>query len=136
MRRWWEKDESQQSGWFEELPRPPEWTRDALCGQIGGNWWHPEKGESTATAKRFCWSCPVQADCLEYAVEAREAFGVWGGFSEQERNESEAGVMAAEVARLRVEQAARVVRLNRVPARHQRNAVTRERLAAAEAVAA
>jgi len=27
----------------------------------------------------------VRSDCLDYAVEARERFGVWGGMTEKQR---------------------------------------------------
>lgn len=30
-------------------------------------------------AKRLCTDCPVQALCLEGALERREPWGVWGG---------------------------------------------------------
>ena len=38
-----------------------------------------------ARAKRVCASCPVRSDCLEYALQSGQGFGVWGGASEQER---------------------------------------------------
>jgi len=36
-------------------------------------------------AKRLCSECPIQAACLEYAVEAGEEWGIWGGLSSRER---------------------------------------------------
>ena len=36
-------------------------------------------------AKRICAVCPVRIECLEYALEAGEQHGVWGGTSERER---------------------------------------------------
>ncbi|MBW1603564.1 WhiB family transcriptional regulator [Streptomyces sp. JJ66] len=36
-------------------------------------------------AKTFCRSCPVQEMCLQWALETRQDFGVWGGLSEDER---------------------------------------------------
>jgi WhiB family redox-sensing transcriptional regulator len=45
----------------------------------------PEKGGSTREAKRICGECPVRAECLEYALEEDERFGIWGGMSERER---------------------------------------------------
>ena len=38
-----------------------------------------------ARARQVCGSCPVRAECLQYALETGEDFGVWGGASEQER---------------------------------------------------
>ena len=45
----------------------------------------PERGASTRLAKSVCRQCPVQEECLEYAVNNREKFGIWGGLSERER---------------------------------------------------
>jgi WhiB family redox-sensing transcriptional regulator len=45
----------------------------------------PEKGGSTREAKKVCRSCEVRAECLEYALEHDERFGIWGGLSERER---------------------------------------------------
>lgn len=39
----------------------------------------------TAEAKAVCRTCPVQAACLEWALENRQDSGVWGGLSENER---------------------------------------------------
>jgi WhiB family redox-sensing transcriptional regulator len=36
-------------------------------------------------AKQVCEGCPVQEECLEYALEHRIDHGVWGGASERQR---------------------------------------------------
>lgn len=61
------------------------WMQEAACAQVGGDLWFPEKGESTADAKRVCFSCSVSAECLEYALDTKDHFGVYGGKSERER---------------------------------------------------
>jgi WhiB family transcriptional regulator, redox-sensing transcriptional regulator len=38
-----------------------------------------------ARAKAVCASCAVRERCLDYALEAREPHGVWGGTTEEER---------------------------------------------------
>jgi WhiB family transcriptional regulator, redox-sensing transcriptional regulator len=38
-----------------------------------------------AKAKRVCERCPVRVQCLEYALQSGQRFGVWGGASEEER---------------------------------------------------
>lgn len=37
------------------------------------------------TAKKICGRCPIASICLAYAVEAREAYGIWGGMTPTER---------------------------------------------------
>ncbi|MDX6335165.1 MAG: WhiB family transcriptional regulator, redox-sensing transcriptional regulator, partial [Streptosporangiaceae bacterium] len=44
-----------------------------------------EKGGSTREAKKVCRGCEVRVECLEYALEHDERFGIWGGLSERER---------------------------------------------------
>ncbi|MFC9555820.1 WhiB family transcriptional regulator [Rhodococcus sp. NPDC056960] len=48
-----------------------------------------ERGEPRAdrvrAAKKVCLRCPVRAQCLNYAFEARETHGIWGGYTGDER---------------------------------------------------
>lgn len=64
----------------------PNWTRDALCTEIGTEIFFPEPGEPTAPAKKICSQCPVISECLEWAITNNEQFGVFGGLSVRERN--------------------------------------------------
>lgn len=41
--------------------------------------------KSTAEAKRICAGCDVREQCLEWALENQERFGIFGGKSERER---------------------------------------------------
>ncbi|HLQ80127.1 MAG TPA: WhiB family transcriptional regulator [Brachybacterium sp.] len=61
------------------------WQERALCAQTDPEAFFPEKGGSTREAKKVCVSCEVRAECLEYALENDERFGIWGGLSERER---------------------------------------------------
>jgi len=36
-------------------------------------------------AKKLCAQCPIKQECLEYAVEAEEEWGIWGGLTARER---------------------------------------------------
>ena len=38
-----------------------------------------------ARAKEVCGQCPVNRDCLDYALETNQDSGIWGGTSEEER---------------------------------------------------
>jgi WhiB family transcriptional regulator, redox-sensing transcriptional regulator len=69
-----------------------EWQHDGACrGQDSGQFFHPdnERGASRQrrenAAKAVCLSCPVRAECAAHALISREAYGVWGGFTETER---------------------------------------------------
>ena len=62
-----------------------EWQDQALCAQTDPEAFFPEKGGSTREAKRICRACAVRDDCLEYALEHDERFGIWGGLSDRER---------------------------------------------------
>lgn len=62
-----------------------DWQERALCAQTDPEAFFPEKGGSTREAKRICESCEVRDECLEYALEHDERFGIWGGLSERER---------------------------------------------------
>ena len=61
------------------------WQSDALCAQTDPEAFFPEKGGSTRDAKKVCGACMVRSECLEYALENDERFGIWGGLSERER---------------------------------------------------
>ena len=64
---------------------PLAWQTDSLCAQTDPEAFFPEKGGSTRDAKKICSSCEVRTQCLEYALENDERFGIWGGLSERER---------------------------------------------------
>lgn len=68
-----------------DLAGEDDWRDSALCAQTGPEAFFPEKGESPRLAKRVCAACPVRAECLEYALEANERFGVWGMKTPRER---------------------------------------------------
>ena len=74
---------------FPPRPQPeqlyPPWMDLALCAETDPEAFFPEKGGSTREAKKVCRSCEVQPECLEYALEHDEHFGIWGGLSERER---------------------------------------------------
>jgi len=61
------------------------WQDRALCAQTDPEAFFPEKGGSTREAKRVCAKCEVREDCLEFALQHDERFGIWGGMSERDR---------------------------------------------------
>ena len=69
----------------------PHWREDASCrAEEAAEVFFPggDRGQTKAmtdAAKRVCAGCPVRIDCLLYAVETRQEYGVWGGATEPER---------------------------------------------------
>jgi len=61
------------------------WQDEALCAQTDPEAFFPEKGGSTRLAKQVCLNCDVRAECLRFALDHDERFGIWGGMSERER---------------------------------------------------
>jgi WhiB family transcriptional regulator, redox-sensing transcriptional regulator len=61
------------------------WRRQANCMGVDPDLFFPERGSSTREAKEVCRGCVVREECLEFALENGEKFGIWGGLSERER---------------------------------------------------
>jgi len=75
-----------------ELPLPPppdhqehQWMLEAKCRGRAPHDFFPSDGVGVDQARRICAGCPVQSECLEYALTYRIDHGVWGGASERER---------------------------------------------------
>lgn len=72
-----------------------DWQRDAACrGEHAAAFFPPTHFERKEmrlarerVAKAICRTCPVSAECLQYAISSREPHGVWGGLNEVERRE-------------------------------------------------
>jgi WhiB family redox-sensing transcriptional regulator len=61
------------------------WMEEAACANSDPDLFFPERGDSVVEAKAVCRGCPVRAECLEYALERGEKYGLWGGLSVRER---------------------------------------------------
>lgn len=83
---------TRRSAWGLELGIPDEpWRDDAICAQTDPEAFYPEKGGSTKKAKKICGGCEVRLECLQYALDHDERFGIWGGLSERERRRLKRG---------------------------------------------
>lgn len=70
----------------------PEFLEKARCKGYSTNIFYPETDNQRKfppkiykSAKNICAKCPVALECLEYAIENAEVFGVWGGKTPLER---------------------------------------------------
>ena len=73
---------------FEAMPKLPEWIADAPCSQADPELFFPDAHESRANvalAKRVCAACPVRQECLEWALDRGEKFGIYGGLTSTQR---------------------------------------------------
>jgi WhiB family transcriptional regulator, redox-sensing transcriptional regulator len=61
------------------------WHDEARCRQHDPDLFFAAGARSERRAKAVCDRCPVAAQCLEFAVECRAEFGVWGGLTSRER---------------------------------------------------
>lgn len=86
---------------FSRLPGPNadlwDWQLRGLCrGKDSSLFFHPEGERGAArssremAAKEICMNCPVQITCADHALKVREPYGVWGGMTEEEREEHHA----------------------------------------------
>ncbi len=62
-----------------------EWQDRAACRRIAVELFFPPAEQEADDAKSVCAICEVRQPCLEFAIEAGERFGVWGGLTPQER---------------------------------------------------
>jgi WhiB family transcriptional regulator, redox-sensing transcriptional regulator len=76
-------------------PADEDWKDWASCKGTDPDMWFPagegrrhydpEVQAHTRRAKLICKECPVQRDCLEWAITVDERFGIYGGLTERER---------------------------------------------------
>ena len=61
------------------------WYRRAACRNADTNLFFPQRGDPTFRAMALCDVCPVKAACLQYALDAGETIGIWGGTTGADR---------------------------------------------------
>lgn len=66
------------------------WRESAACRLLETDLFFPigKTGraiEEIQRAKAVCASCPVRPSCLAFALDTRQAYGIWGGYDEDER---------------------------------------------------
>ena len=70
-----------------------EWQEEGACREADPDlFFHPQNERGLArvrrdrSAKAVCARCDVRVECADYALRAREPYGVWGGLTEEERD--------------------------------------------------
>jgi WhiB family redox-sensing transcriptional regulator len=63
------------------------WMAQGVCQNRDddGKIFFPDPGNNAFAAKRMCARCPVRERCLDWSIETRQMYGVWGGVSEKKR---------------------------------------------------
>jgi len=64
---------------------PGPWARRALCADADPEIFFRAHDDPATEARRTCAQCPVRADCLQFALDAGERHGIWGGLDPAER---------------------------------------------------
>jgi WhiB family redox-sensing transcriptional regulator len=75
---------------------PINWASRAACSDMDTDLFYPEaslderkKGvwnpADYEAARQVCLGCPVRPECYEYAMATEEEWGMWGGFTPEER---------------------------------------------------
>lgn len=78
---------SHYSGSVPDTPRATHWRDEAACRFEDPDVFFAEGNASRAEvihAQSVCHTCPVRIECGEYALQAGEYYGVWGGMSQNQ----------------------------------------------------
>lgn len=65
------------------------WMERAACADKPREWFFPERGQSTRRAIAVCRTCPVVAECVNYADRTGTQYGVWGGVIRKRAKDAE-----------------------------------------------
>lgn len=57
----------------------------AACAYVDPELFFPSTTWEAQQAKRICGSCPLRGECLRYALDNREEYGIWGGTAPRQR---------------------------------------------------
>ena len=64
------------------------WQINALCSdpknKYARDWFFSKIPRERYDAKNLCYGCPVRSQCLQWALEHRQSWGIWGGKDEVE----------------------------------------------------
>ena len=82
---------NQVTDFIAQFYEPQAWREQALCHNYPTTFFFPDPGHADqgTAAKQVCVRCPVQSDCLTWALDNRAAtaFGIWGNTTANERDQ-------------------------------------------------
>ena len=62
------------------------WQSEATCAKPSNkyalDWFFSKDFKEKYAAKNMCFTCPVRSECLQWALEHRQIWGIWGGRDE------------------------------------------------------
>ena len=62
------------------------WQKNALCAKPKNrkylDWFFSKDFSKKYAAKNLCFICPVRSECLQWALEHKQIWGIWGGKDE------------------------------------------------------
>lgn len=74
------------------------WRERAACREMDVSAFYPAQDEARTGSGQWagprqrdddprpvCAGCPVRMQCLDFAIDNRERYGIWGGLNERER---------------------------------------------------
>lgn len=64
---------------------PLTWTSEAACQGLEIDLFFSDSKYRQAEALAICAKCPVREECLQYALEEKLAFGIFGGTTQAQR---------------------------------------------------
>lgn len=59
---------------------------DRACRDEDPELFYPDHASGYGRAVAICHTCPVEAACLQWAIESGQSFGVFGGTTPDERH--------------------------------------------------
>ena len=79
------------------------WRKDAACRDTSPDLFFPvgTTGQALiqiAQAQAVCANCPVQDECLQFALATNQDSGIWGGTTEEERRKLRRAYVARQKA--------------------------------------
>jgi WhiB family redox-sensing transcriptional regulator len=95
--------------------RDMSWILEAACRGMSSEVFYPERGQDTHQAKMICMGCAVRVECLTFALETGEKFGIFGGTSERQRREMRRRIATQHVQARKIAEAFRPAKPEQPP---------------------